>query len=469
MPTEANGNQKEWKMEDEKKKIGVGMSTQPSNGSTAAVGGGHASTSSDVRYVASDELNKTNKAMDKDNERNKRKRAKPKHDRVREKAYGRYRAALKILDRQRGKKNLSQQEVKDAEWAKRIVEDKTALSEEERLKCRNALVETDERAKADKRQRSLEELESNKKRRIGGIPAASSSMVSIPTTSKARVNPTTSRAVSEVLKDAELHVALIDRNSAGGIISPERWNQVEMKLVDRMVELSMQQPKQRLPIFEGAGWLNDCKMLKCTDHFTKSWIEQEIFLMKADDLWDGASLAIVTKDNMPRVPKAKVFIPRVVPAQSALALLRGQNPDIPTEGWRVLHVGKPEDNGKGQFYILQIDEESERILFDRAGKMAWGCGNVYLRLRNPNRESTQGKNVVELESDADSLFDGAGLGRIQIGTDVETDPEISDIEIEQTVIQPTLDEKVNECDAVQGAAGLSHGVTEGQTNKYTSQ
>lgn len=50
-------------------------------------------------------------------------------------------------------------------------------------------------------------------------------------------------------------------------------------------------------------------------------------------LQSGASLAFVTKDNMPAALKAKVFMPLVVPSECAFALLKDQNQDISTYLW----------------------------------------------------------------------------------------------------------------------------------------
>lgn len=59
-------------------------------------------------------------------------------------------------------------------------------------------------------------------------------------------------------------------------------------------------------------------------------------------MWAGADLKIVRKADITATPKGKVFIPRIVPPDSALALalLKRQNPDIPNENWKMLHVEK---------------------------------------------------------------------------------------------------------------------------------
>ena len=83
-------------------------------------------------------------------------------------------------------------------------------------------------------------------------------------------------------------------------------------------------------------------------------------------------------------------------------LLKTQNPEVPTDDWKVLSVSAPppETNG-GQHYILQINKEAEDLLYARFGKMSWGVGSVYLRLkkRNPNDNNKNTLESGEVEKD----------------------------------------------------------------------
>lgn len=55
-------------------------------------------------------------------------------------------------------------------------------------------------------------------------------------------------------------------------------------------------------------------------------------------LWKSADSTVVAKADIPAIPKAKVFIPGVVPQATTLALPRTQNLDIPTSDWKMLHA-----------------------------------------------------------------------------------------------------------------------------------
>lgn len=344
------------------------------------------------------------------------------------KALAMYKAAIKILERLEGKSSqeLTPKDRKDKNWAKETVENSRAIMESNpRLKSTNPAfpnkVEEAVHSKlAEKRQRSFEEP---------GEDTAEDKKLKRKHSGDSKIVPRL--PISDVVKSTVLLVALIDRNVPYGKISGDKWKIVEMKLLDAMVTRTIEQPGEKLPVFDGAGWFNDCKILQCTDQFTLDWVKTEIGKLTSIDLWVGADLQVVPKADIPAAPKAKVFMPRVIPPDSALALLKGQNPDIPTADWKVLHVGKPEEKTGGQFYILQINQEAEKILFARFGKMAWGCGSVFLRLKK--KKTGEAKEVEPVEakkargvSESESLL---GLNGLQSFHFSDSDSMMSDEEV----------------------------------------
>lgn len=70
-----------------------------------------------------------------------------------------------------------------------------------------------------------------------------------------------------------------------------------------------------LPSFDGAGWLRGVKILS-------GCLKEE---RQLTGLWKVAKHDEVDRDRMPQTPKAKVFIPSVMPPQKALKLLKRQN------------------------------------------------------------------------------------------------------------------------------------------------
>lgn len=118
-------------------------------------------------------------------------------------------------------------------------------------------------------------------------------------------------------------------------------------------------------------------------------------------LWKGAILHIVDRSCIPIPPNAKVLIPRTVKTEDALRLLKRQNPDVPTEDWRVLKVTNSDKKDGSQIYFLQINKLAEDILYAKFGKMSWGVGGVYLRLKKRHPADNNKNTLEEKEMEVD--------------------------------------------------------------------
>jgi len=95
----------------------------------------------------------------------------------------------------------------------------------------------------------------------------------------------------------------------------------------------------------------------------------------------GGDQARGSGQTIPSIPKAKVLFLIAIQGDRALKLLQRQNPDVPTANWKILCMATPLPNEGGQSMVLQINKEAEDLLYPRYGKMAWGMGSVYLRLK----------------------------------------------------------------------------------------
>ena len=146
-----------------------------------------------------------------------------------------------------------------------------------------------------------------------------------------------------------------------------QWKTVERLLIEDLYKHLTNDNKGLIPSFDGAGWFQEVKLIKCNDQFSLDWCTKAVRNLKG--LWEGAALEIVDRSNIPSIPNAKVFIPVSILPEVVLV-----------------------DKDAGQMYILQINKEAEDILYPRFGKLAWGIACVFLRLkrRNPNdnREHT---------------------------------------------------------------------------------
>ncbi|XP_060666163.1 uncharacterized protein LOC132798363 [Drosophila nasuta] len=288
-----------------------------------------------------------------------------------------YKAAVRIQARFGGRANLSVQDKEKLAWADAYLRDnRTNFLKITQMRsgftvAANPKVES----MTSKRQRSAESPKQGapvrKKQRPPGPPKPEQNTDNIP-----RQNP---RATVSETARRHLAVALIDRGDSNGKMSADRWQLTHAKLVDALFVRMENAPDSPMPTFKGAGWLNGVKILTCKDVPTLLWLKKTV--PKLDGLWEGANLDVVDRNSIPSMPKAKVLFPVVVQGERALQLLKKQNPAIPTTDWSVLKIDEPLPNNGGQHIILQINKEAEDMLYKRNGKMAWGVGSVYLRLK----------------------------------------------------------------------------------------
>ncbi|XP_053968434.1 uncharacterized protein LOC128869857 [Anastrepha ludens] len=134
--------------------------------------------------------------------------------------------------------------------------------------------------------------------------------------------PTTSQAAAAASEIAKRHliVALTDRSDKLGQMSQERWKVVEMKLLQTLFTKLDAEPIAPMPAFDGTGWFSGVKIIKCKDGPTLTWLKEAVKTLHG--LWKGESFEIVDRSCIPSIPKAKVFIPRVVKPENALRLLQ---------------------------------------------------------------------------------------------------------------------------------------------------
>ncbi|XP_017153972.1 uncharacterized protein LOC108163279 [Drosophila miranda] len=319
----------------------------------------------------------------------------PKRSREGMKAKAQYKAALKLLSRLQGKADLSQEEKSRLAWAEKQVEDgRRHYAQLPQMQAANGgFANKVEEMLATKKKRSTEctvkDTPASKQKRAHKCVA--------PPPKPAK-KPKTKAKVSNVCK-RHLIVALIDRSDENGKMTAAQWKLVHARLVDSLFERMEEDPASPMPTFDGAGWLNGVKILKCNDDLTLRWLMKTVCQMEA--MWKGAKLEVVDRELIPSIPKAKVLFPIAIEGDRALKLLQRQNADVPTANWRILHIGSPLPNKGGQCIILQINKEAEDLLYPRFGKMAWGMGSVYLRLkkRHPGDNDSHTLQAGEVEKD----------------------------------------------------------------------
>ncbi|KAH8339526.1 hypothetical protein KR059_004346, partial [Drosophila kikkawai] len=246
------------------------------------------------------------------------------------KAKALYKAALRIQDRLQEKAALSPEEKAKLTWAEeKIAEGRLHFAKLPHMSSTRGFANKVEETLANKRQRSTESASMDapgSKRQRGPKEAGPPQMAKKP---KKTVK------VSEVTK-RHLIVALIDRSDEAGKMTEAQWKMVHVRLVESLYARMEDDPEAPMPTFDGAGWLNGVKILKCMDDPTRKWLTQAVCQLEA--LWEGAKLEVMDRELIQSTPKAKVLFPIAIQADRALKLLQRQNPDIPTADWKAIET-----------------------------------------------------------------------------------------------------------------------------------
>ncbi|KAH8338722.1 hypothetical protein KR059_000416, partial [Drosophila kikkawai] len=245
------------------------------------------------------------------------------------KAKALYKAALRIQDRLQKKAALSPEKAK-LTWAEeKIAEGRLHSAKLPHMSSTRGFANKVEETLANKRQRSTKSasLDAPGSKRQRGPKEAGPPQVA--------EKPKKTAKVSEVTK-RHLIVALIDRSDKAGKMTEAQWKMVHARLVESLYARMEDDPEAPMPTFDGAGWLNGVKILKCMNDPTRKWLTQAVCQLEA--LWEGAKLEVVARELIPSTPKAKVLFPIAIKADRALKLLQRQNPDIPTEDWKAIET-----------------------------------------------------------------------------------------------------------------------------------
>ncbi|KAH8347594.1 hypothetical protein KR059_011159, partial [Drosophila kikkawai] len=312
-------------------------------------------------------------------------------------------------DRLQEKAALSPEEKAKLTWAEaKIAEGRLHFAKFPHMRSTGGFANKVEETLANKRQRSTESASMDapgSKRQRGPKEAGSPQK----NRKSQQALPKKTAKVSEVTK-RHLIVALIDSSDEARKITEAQWKMAHARLVESLYARLEDDPEAPMPTFDGAGWLNGVKILKCMADPTRKWLTQAVCQLEA--LWEGAKLEVVDRELIPSTPKAKVLFPIAIQADRALKLLQRQSPDIPTADWKVLHVAAPSPKEGGQSAVLQINKDAENILYPRYGKMAWGMGSVYLRLkkRHPGDKDAHPlkADVVEKNQGPETIVDADG-------------------------------------------------------------
>lgn len=146
----------------------------------------------------------------------------------------------------------------------------------------------------------------------------------------------------EIAKN-DLIVAVIDKNTEDGTISADNWEKVEVGLASVFMQVLKENPGPTPSCRDGGWFQGRVKLTTCAD--ARSLDLYKIALSKIKDLWKGAMLEVVSKENIPYQTISKTWIP-AEPSDPKLVMemIKVSNPDLPTDNWKIEKIGDPHDD-----------------------------------------------------------------------------------------------------------------------------
>ncbi|XP_054085766.1 uncharacterized protein LOC128921643 [Zeugodacus cucurbitae] len=290
--------------------------------------------------------------------------------------------AAKILERYGGEhaEQKPGQHASTLEWAKKVLSDGGD----------GKPVGLGETQSQVKRQRSFEgESSLGKKPRVGEAPK-----------------------FSEIAKLAgSIELGVCDRNREDGAISHDEWKRVAAAISAVFMRVIRGNPGPP-PSCENAGWHYGIhKLVRCADERSASLYKEAVSLV--GEVWKGAKLEAVAKEELPLRPRARVWLPAEPFTSGEIEeILRYCNPSLPVQDWKVIRLEKTQEPYRQALILL--NKESVGPLSDVKGVISYGFEKVVLR-------------VLPTDAKADvPLPPGAGEEGIDAQTGMDVDSSHSD-------------------------------------------
>lgn len=216
-----------------------------------------------------------------------------------------------------------------------------------------------------KRQRSQDELEAGESKR--------------PKMQGASGNSRThgEKLFSEVLKEHPVMLAVIDRGQEDGSITLEKWRLVYNALNSVFLTVLRENPGPP-PSCRDAGWHQGrAKLTACLDQ--RSVDLYRLAMAKVGEVWPGAKLAVVGREEIPSRPRARAWLPSEPSRpEDILDIIRASNMDLPTGNWKVI---KQEEAKEGsRLTTLVVNKESLASLAKTKGVIGFGFGSITLKV-----------------------------------------------------------------------------------------
>ncbi|XP_049308911.1 uncharacterized protein LOC125777701 [Bactrocera dorsalis] len=166
-----------------------------------------------------------------------------------------------------------------------------------------------------------------------------------------------------------------------------------------------------------AGWHHGLhKLTRCADERSAILYKKAVSLV--GEVWKGARLEAVDKEDLPLRPRARVWLPaEPSTAKEIEEILRYCNPTLPAHDWRVLRLERT--NEPYRQALIMLNAESIGPLSRTKGAISYGFEMVVLKVL-PTDARADGAQAADAGEKGEGVSDGQ--------TTTESDPSLSDVE-----------------------------------------
>lgn len=196
--------------------------------------------------------------------------------------------------------------------------------------------------------------------------------------------------VRDVVKN-HLMVCIVDKSDSNGKISDPNWTSILTQMRTSILDYCIAKPGAPAPRFAPHGWHRGLRVTECKDQWSLDFLMAHISTW--GEVWEGAMLDVIHRDDIPLKQRARVWIPPPAISKGDLQImLRSQNPEIRTDDLVVLFAV---DNltETGQYFMLEVGESAVAAINARKN-LNMGMGLVSASLAPILEKRFEGQNVA---------------------------------------------------------------------------
>ncbi|XP_049310043.1 uncharacterized protein LOC125778003 [Bactrocera dorsalis] len=221
---------------------------------------------------------------------------------------------------------------------------------------------------------------------------------------------------SEIAKGAGARIlGVLNRSREDGAISHEEWKRVTAAISSVFLRVVKENPGPP-PKCVSAGWHHGLhKLTRCADERSAILYKKAVSLV--GEVWKGARLVAVDKEDLPLRPRARVWLPpEPSTAKEIEEILRYCNPTLPAHDWRVLRLERTDEPYRQA--LIMLNAESIGPLSRTKGAISYGFEMVVLKVL-PTDARADGAQTADAGEKGEGVSDGHAT--------TENDPSLSDV------------------------------------------